>query len=145
MSDAMPKHVFLNVQEITEGYLDGMPNSVSAISEFAKRNNWQEAGEDFARKRSRRGGGWEYNPAVFPAAARADFLRKYYEQLAREARANGAEFFNGLEAKLAERAAFSEALAEWSCPAFVPLLFSSKQPFVQKLTGFSNLMQNVFS
>ena len=35
--------------------------------------------------------------------------------------------------------------ADWSCPAFVPLLFSFKQPFVQKPTGFSNLMQNAFS
>ena len=35
--------------------------------------------------------------------------------------------------------------ALWSCHGLMPLRFSFKQPFVQKPTGFSNLMQNVFS
>lgn len=112
MSNVMSKHVFMNAQEIADSCLDGLPDSVRAIGDLIKREDWQKADGKWARPCSGRGGGWEYNPAVFPEAARVDFLRKYYEQLAREALANGAEFFNGLEDKLAERAAFSEALTE---------------------------------
>ena len=40
---------------------------------------------------------------------------------------------------------YLQCIELWSCPAFVLLLFSFKQPFVQKPKGFSNLMQNAFS
>ncbi|PCI85748.1 MAG: hypothetical protein COB24_11825 [Hyphomicrobiales bacterium] len=99
MSSIIPKNIFLNAQEIADNSFDGLPTTESAIIRKSKDEKWQDAGEDLARKRSGRGGGWEYNPSIFPETAQLDFIRKYYANINAEAQARNPEFFAEMQAE----------------------------------------------
>lgn len=56
--------------------LSALARTVQNINALAKRENWKSLGPEKARKRSGRGGGWEYHVTCLPAAAQADFARR---------------------------------------------------------------------
>ena len=99
MSAIIPAQIFMNAQEIADACFIEMPTTKMGIIKLAKTNKWQEAGKSFARKRSGRGGGWEYNPSLFPETAQLDFISKYYANINAEAQAKNPEFFIELEAE----------------------------------------------
>ncbi|NRA85810.1 MAG: transposase [Rhizobiales bacterium] len=84
MSNLIPKNVFYTPQEIADMELRGLPNDKSHLNKFAKRENWQSKGEDLARPRSGKGGGWEYNPSVFPEVAQNDFIVRQFKNVLNE-------------------------------------------------------------
>ncbi len=64
-----------SARELAELKLVGLPQSDrKSIIRFAERHNWQTT--SFARKRSGRGGGWEYHIDLLPEAARADLNKR---------------------------------------------------------------------
>ena len=84
MSNLIPKDVFYSPQEIANLKLKTLPTTKQKIIDFAKRENWQSKGEHLARPRSGRGGGWEYNPSVFPEAAQNDFIVRQFKNALNE-------------------------------------------------------------
>lgn len=55
--------------EIAEAGLPDMPTTKAGVQKLAERLRWQSH-PTFSRRRSGRGGGWEYHRALFPEAAR---------------------------------------------------------------------------
>ncbi len=75
MSGAVPalldngaKREWFTALEFADFQLPDIPLTESAIIRFAKRSDWQST--SLARKRSGRGGGWEYHIDLLPDAAR---------------------------------------------------------------------------
>ncbi|WP_170431900.1 Mu transposase C-terminal domain-containing protein [Ruegeria arenilitoris] len=56
--------------------LTGLPTTKRNLNALAKRGCWQALGPEKARKRSGRGGGWEYHVTCLPEAAQAEFARR---------------------------------------------------------------------
>jgi hypothetical protein len=53
--------------------LPDLPTTKRRVNSLAERFNWR-AQPDFARRRSGRGGGWEYSWRLFPSRAQAALL-----------------------------------------------------------------------
>ncbi|MEX0366692.1 MAG: Mu transposase C-terminal domain-containing protein [Ruegeria sp.] len=56
--------------------LGGLPTTKRNLNALAKRDCWQSLGPEKARKRSGRGGGWEYHVTCLPEAAQAEYARR---------------------------------------------------------------------
>ncbi len=112
MNELIPKNKFYTPQEITNMKLSGLPCSIRAIGDLIKRENWQGQGVSMARKRSGRGGGWEYSPLLFPPTAQDDFVFKYFNDMDRKSRAKNPKFYIKIDAEKVRKLAFKNALAE---------------------------------
>ncbi|MBL1420882.1 MAG: transposase [Alphaproteobacteria bacterium] len=97
MSKIIPAQIFMNSQEIADNGFNEMPATERGIQIFAKNNKWQEADKSLARPRSDGGGGWEYNPSIFPIPAQLDFINKYYANINAEAQAKNPDLFTEME------------------------------------------------
>ena len=75
MSEICPKKEWWTSAEIAEANLPDMPGARNNVDALAKRNGWREHPE-FSRKRTGRGGGWEYNWSLFPSRARRQLLKE---------------------------------------------------------------------
>ena len=71
---------WFTARELVELKLTGLPVSESAAIRLAKREGWQSTA--LARKRSGRGGGWEYHVDLLPDDTRTDLQKRFaLEQL----------------------------------------------------------------
>lgn len=68
MSTAHPDQTWWSAAEIAEAGLPDMPRTTQKVTAFARRNQWR-SNLDRARRRSGRGGGWEYHYELFPMRA----------------------------------------------------------------------------
>lgn len=55
--------------------IPAIPNTRQGVEALAAREGWRSLGDQKARKRAGRGGGWEYHVSCLPDAAQADFAR----------------------------------------------------------------------
>lgn len=74
MAALHPDKIWWTTAEIAEAELPDMPKARQAVEKMAKRLGWQPHPE-FARKRSGRGGGWEYRWNLFADSARRKLLK----------------------------------------------------------------------
>ena len=76
----MQSKLWFTASELAELQLSGMPRQKRGINQLAECERWAIAtdahGVPMARKRSGRGGGWEYHVSLLPAAARGDLVRQ---------------------------------------------------------------------
>ncbi len=56
--------------------LTSLPTTKRNLNALAKRDSWQALGPEKARKRSGRGGGWEYHVTCLPEAAQVEYRRR---------------------------------------------------------------------
>lgn len=99
--------VWFDIDGLLAAQLPDLPRSGRGLRKLASELNWQEAtgpgGEPLARRRSGKGGGWEYNSQLFPVRAQAEVLKR--QQVAPvpaaedDRDANAWEWFDGLTAK----------------------------------------------
>ncbi|WP_039017319.1 transposase domain-containing protein [Halocynthiibacter namhaensis] len=73
MAATHPDKIWWTTAEIAGACLPDMPRVRQAVEKMVKRLGWREH-PDFARKRSGKGGGWEYSWELFPARARRKLL-----------------------------------------------------------------------
>ncbi|MCV6583994.1 MAG: Mu transposase C-terminal domain-containing protein [Marinibacterium sp.] len=62
--------------------LRGLPHTRQGLEALSKRELWRLQGPEKARKRSGRGGGWEYHLSCLPDAAQADYARRMRAEIA---------------------------------------------------------------
>lgn len=75
MTAPRPNKLWWTVSAISDAKLPDMPAGMTGIDAMIKRCDWREHPE-FSRKRSGRGGGWEYSWELFPLAARRKLLKE---------------------------------------------------------------------
>ena len=68
-----PKQEWWTAQELADASLPDMPNTKRGVNALADRSAWQSQPE-LARRRSGRGGGWEYSWKLLPARAQRQLL-----------------------------------------------------------------------
>ncbi|SNS87360.1 Mu DNA-binding domain-containing protein [[Luteovulum] sphaeroides subsp. megalophilum] len=68
-----PEKVWWTASEIAAARMPELPNSQKGVDVLAKRLGWRSH-PTFARRRSGRGGGWEYHWQLFPLAAQKKLL-----------------------------------------------------------------------
>ncbi len=97
-----PDKVWWTASEIAEAGLVDLPETQQGLEKLAKQSNWREH-PTLSRKRSGRGGGWEYNWQLFPMRARRALLKDVAPVMEKVAPSN--------EERQAQHAAF-DALPE---------------------------------
>ena len=75
MSLQLPLKEWFTAQEIADAALPDLPNSQQGADALAKKQDWR-GNPDFARRRSGRGGGWEYHWRLFPARAQRELISR---------------------------------------------------------------------
>lgn len=73
--DARPDRLWWSTAELAEARLPDMPNTRQGIDKVAARDGWA-ADPQRARRRSGRGGGWEYHWTLLPERARMRLTRE---------------------------------------------------------------------
>lgn len=73
MSEGEPTQVWWTAEEIAAAALPDLPTTKRRVNSLAERLDWR-AQQGFARRRSGRGGGWEYSWRLFPSRAQAALL-----------------------------------------------------------------------
>jgi len=68
-----PRKIWWTASEIASAGLPELPGSQQGVDKLAKAQDWR-GHADFSRRRSGRGGGWEYNWQLFPLPARKKLL-----------------------------------------------------------------------
>lgn len=68
-----PDRIWWTASEVADGKLVDMPETRQGVEALAKRLRWR-SNPKLARRRSGRGGGWEYNWQLFPSRARKQLL-----------------------------------------------------------------------
>ena len=74
MTMLQPRKEWWTATEIAEAGLADLPNSQQAVTDHAKRLDWR-AHPQYSRRRSGRGGGWEYHWRLFPSRAQTELLK----------------------------------------------------------------------
>lgn len=82
MTEAAPDRIWWSAAEIADAGLPDMPKTKRKVNAVAKRERWN-AHPEYARRRSGRGGGWEYHWKLLPVRAQ--------QALARAAESNTAD------------------------------------------------------
>lgn len=72
-SKARPRQEWWTAKELTDAGLIDMPGTVQNVNAMAERLNWR-AYPKLARRRSGRGGGWEYHWTLLPSRTQAQLL-----------------------------------------------------------------------
>ena len=72
-SKARPRQEWWTADELAEAALVDMPTTKRRVNAMAERLNWR-AHPQFARRRSGRGGGWEYHWTLLPSRTQAQLL-----------------------------------------------------------------------
>lgn len=106
MSLQLPLKEWFTAQEIADAALPDLPNTMQAIADLAKRQDWR-GNPDFARRRSGRGGGWEYHWRLFPARAQRELISRVNPPDAPKARLDRGEvwaWFDGLPDSVKDKA-----------------------------------------
>jgi len=75
MNALRPEKTWWTVSELAEAALPDLPATRQNVDAYAKRSGWREHPE-LSRKRSGRGGGWEYNWKLLPMRARRRLLKQ---------------------------------------------------------------------
>jgi putative transposase len=75
MTRLVPDQEWWTAAEIADAALPDMPATKRGVNEVADRQNWR-GHPDMARRRTARGGGWEYSWRLFPARAQRHLLGK---------------------------------------------------------------------
>lgn len=75
MTRLVPDQEWWTAAEIADAALPDMPATKRGVNEVADRQNWRSH-PDMARRRTARGGGWEYSWRLFPARAQRHLLGK---------------------------------------------------------------------
>ena len=70
-----PSQEWWTAEEIAAAALPDMPASKRGVNMLADRLSWREVGPFAARRRSSRGGGWEYHWQLFPDRAKRQLLQ----------------------------------------------------------------------
>lgn len=73
MTELTPEREWWSASEIAEANLPHMPNTRQGVEALVKRNSWRSY-PHLARRRSGRGGGWEYSWKLFPSMAQRKLL-----------------------------------------------------------------------
>lgn len=74
MSVLEPKKIWWTADEIASAQLPGMPSTQRNVTRRAQEGRWREYPK-LARRRSGRGGGWEYHWTLLPLAAKEQLLK----------------------------------------------------------------------
>lgn len=73
MPDLHPQKEWWTAAEIAEASIDDLPGTRQGVEAVAKQYGWRET--RWARQRSGKGGGWEYNWQLFPIFAKKHLLK----------------------------------------------------------------------
>ena len=101
MTRTAPLKQWWTAQEIAEATLPDMPDSRQGVDAVVRKLGWRGHPE-FARRRSGRGGGWEYFWKLLPSRAQVILLRgedAAPEQDARPERGEAWAYYEGLSEK----------------------------------------------
>jgi putative transposase len=74
MSDLSPAVEWWTASEIADAAMPGMPATRQGVEQVIKRDNWRAKGPTLARRRSGKGGGWEYSWLLLPEVAKRKLL-----------------------------------------------------------------------
>ena len=69
-----PAQIWWSAEQIAVSGLPDVPSTQRGVRAFAERNDWQSQ-PALARRRSGKGGGWEYSWKLFPSAAQRKLLQ----------------------------------------------------------------------
>lgn len=105
MSDLAPAKLWWTAQELADAGLPDMPTTQQSVERWVKRLNLR-ANPALARRRSGRGGGWEYHWSALPLAARKQLLAGAVEPVRASAVSRGQawEWFESLPENVQEKA-----------------------------------------
>lgn len=105
MSRLVPDREWWTAEEIAEAKLPDLPGSRQGVEALVKRDGWRGQAA-FARRRSGKGGGWEYSWKLFPHRCRRKLLGDVAEAAIpeRPERTEAWEWFEQLPAKIQDKA-----------------------------------------